>query len=130
MPAHDHFIDPAYGTDVPLFELPPPATDRSDEPQRRPKTLGWAPCPLHPYAGRSTGLVIVGAHLVWVVHGQTIGRSRVVCRASGVSICDLPPRPDDVTGNVTMRVALSRKKAATDTGIRSARCPHQHGGRQ
>lgn len=78
----------------PLFDMKPSPKRRSGgETSKRPAVLGWTRCP--ECVGRERVAVIgTGTHHVYRPHDYvTWSGARLECRASGVPLCQLKPKP-------------------------------------
>lgn len=82
----------------PLLDVAAPAPQSKSETSRtRPvRAAGYGACPSC-HATKNTGFVRSGSHFVWRVHERvTLHKVRMTCPASGVALCELPPRNEDV----------------------------------
>lgn len=67
----------------------------TDSRQRSQPSKAFAACPEHRFGelDKLTGLVAQGEHLVWRLHYVTTQTGATwACRASGIPVCELPPR--------------------------------------
>jgi hypothetical protein len=106
--------------DVPLPFRVPKAKHATEGRQKSSPIIAYAQCPHHHEAdSKRTGLQWIGTHIVFRDHRYRIGRSMVVCRASGVALCVAPPKDGILV------VALARRRDVDDNGERPGRCPHE-----
>lgn len=90
-PAADH---------EPLIDVPQPQGGvRGPERKTYVRSVTRAMCP-DCATDKPTGIIRQGEHLAWRHHTRTLGSGvRIECRAVGVPICQVEPRP--VTGVTT-----------------------------
>ena len=78
---------------VPLFEMKPTDRRNRGESAKRARVYGWTKCP-ECQAHERVAVVNSGTHMVYREHTfKTWGSAAMTCRASGVPLCQLPPRP-------------------------------------
>lgn len=78
----------------PMFDMPRQATKRSGgESSKRQRPIGWAKCP-ECVSHTRIAVMLSGSHVVYREHAYpTWSGARMECRASGVPLCQLAPRP-------------------------------------
>lgn len=77
----------------PLFPMARTPATRSGETSKRIRPIGWARCPECITHAR-IAVLLTGTHATYREHHYpTWSGARMTCRASGVALCVLPPRP-------------------------------------
>jgi hypothetical protein len=77
----------------PMLDVVTPVRSKGEGSRARaPRTVDYGTCPSC-HAGKRTGMVRMGTHLVWKVHERiTMSKAKMVCPASGVAVCAQPGR--------------------------------------
>jgi len=101
-------------------DVPLPFAVGHQEKSKRKRTkamtvIAHGYCPGH-MAIRRTAIVNGGVHLLWSVHYVTKGKTSVICRTVGTTICSFPPTDGK------MKVTYTR--GIDDDGMRDAYCRH------
>lgn len=81
---------------LPMFPMTA-VTKSAGEKPKRVRSVAFGQCP-ECRAHERVGLVRTASHLVWRQHFyRTHSGAQMPCRASGVAVCQAPPRGHDVT---------------------------------